>query len=213
MAPPTADNIFGLSIHHGGHFIPNGKFQKYIGGGRTKASGLDPDRFGYFDLIEELNKIGIETWSRLTFVNPVTATHVDIKSDKEVMEMLSSTLSVSFNRMCSIYVVDRSMCMGGEAERVVVKSTETHGIETFSKIVSEDGSKSFSDSVDENMSGSAGKNVSHGVSTSTDQNVGEKNVLGDGGYDSESDGSYIPSSDEETDDEMEGEIGRRNSLV
>ncbi|KAG6400252.1 hypothetical protein SASPL_137077 [Salvia splendens] len=52
---------------------------------RTEASGLDPDRFGYFNLIEELNKIGIETWSRLTFVNPMTATHVDIKSDKEVM--------------------------------------------------------------------------------------------------------------------------------
>ena len=103
------DDVFGLYIHHGGHYISNGKFQKYVGGGTAQASGLDPDKFGYFDLVEELNKIEIDTWSRLTFVNPMTATHVDIRSDKEVMEMLSSTLGVSFNRMCTIYI----LLMGG----------------------------------------------------------------------------------------------------
>ena len=265
---------------------------------------------------------------------------MDIKSDKEVMEMLSATLGVSFNRMCSIYIVDwwksttgleqilehRSVGMCGEhveervlnkveivknskrvvensnfdsatktrkstsvskgksvvqksvennvvqsvekrvVERVskdvvisfgksgsekVVKSSEKHGSETFSKNVSEvvsktmtlsvddnvdkAGNKSLSDSMEENMSASVeenfsdsvGKYMSHGVNTSasakpTDQNIEEaveKNmsgsvhegvgsaneILGEGVYDSESDGSYIPSSEEETDDEMEAD--------
>ncbi|XP_042035610.1 uncharacterized protein LOC121781980 [Salvia splendens] len=130
MAPPTPDDVFGLYIHHGGHFFtPNGKFQKYIGGGMAQASDLDPDRFGYFDLVEEFNKIGIDTWGRLTFVNHMSATHVNIKSDKEVMEMLSATLRDSFNRMCSIYVVDgRKSTEGMGSEHVgekVVKKVET----------------------------------------------------------------------------------------
>lgn len=43
------------------------KFEKYIGRETSDINGLDPDRFGYFDLVDELNKLGFDSWSKLSY--------------------------------------------------------------------------------------------------------------------------------------------------
>ena len=72
---------FGIVFHHGGNFIPDWKFEKYIGGERSVASGFDPDRFGFFDLVDEPRKLGFERWSRLSFEKPWLVYQVHIKGD------------------------------------------------------------------------------------------------------------------------------------
>ena len=77
--------------------------------------------------------------------------------------------------------------------------------------VGEAGSKSLSDDVEENISSSVennniGASVENNLSGYVHEEVRSTNeVLGEGEYASESDRRYIPSSDEETDVEMEVE--------
>ncbi|KAG6386137.1 hypothetical protein SASPL_155028 [Salvia splendens] len=62
---------------------------KVIGGSFVGRYGFDPDKFGYFDIEEEVKKLGIMSWSKMCYKIPDRNLYVIIKSDKEVMQMLA----------------------------------------------------------------------------------------------------------------------------
>ncbi|XP_057775377.1 uncharacterized protein LOC130994346 [Salvia miltiorrhiza] len=80
---------FGLHICHGGRFINYEAKQHYIGGVFDTKIGLDPDRFGYFDLLDYVKELGYVSWAGLYYRIPRTQTHKVIVNDQSVMEMLS----------------------------------------------------------------------------------------------------------------------------
>lgn len=69
--------------------VQDGTLEIYIGGDEKTKSHFDADRFGFFDLIDEVKQLGYTKWSRVAFKVPRSMQMVDIKDDKDVMEMLS----------------------------------------------------------------------------------------------------------------------------
>ncbi|KAG6394707.1 hypothetical protein SASPL_145297 [Salvia splendens] len=80
---------FTIQFHHGGKMVNDGGMQIYIGGDETFKSHFDADRFGYFDLIDEIKQLGYAEWSRVAFTVPKSMKKIDIKDDNNVMLMLS----------------------------------------------------------------------------------------------------------------------------
>lgn len=66
-----------------------GNDYQYHGGRVTSKHSLDPDRFGYLDLEEEVEKLGYISWDSLRFKDPTTETYKVIKDDVEVLELTS----------------------------------------------------------------------------------------------------------------------------
>ncbi|XP_057809117.1 uncharacterized protein LOC131023590 [Salvia miltiorrhiza] len=93
---------FDLFIHHGGFFSWVGNHQLYVGGKTLLRDGLDADRFGYFDLEEEVQKLGYGVWAAMMFRTPLTEDYSIIRDDSDVMRMLSH-LSPN-QRTLSVYV-------------------------------------------------------------------------------------------------------------
>lgn len=76
----------------------------YVGGDITPKVDFDEDRFGYFDLIDEVKKLGYDQWSKLTYKIPRSMKMVDIRDDKDVMVMLSH-LELR-TRILNVYIID-----------------------------------------------------------------------------------------------------------
>ncbi|XP_057796034.1 uncharacterized protein LOC131012138 [Salvia miltiorrhiza] len=81
---------FGLHICHGGRFINKEVKQHYMGGEFLTKIGLDPDRFGYFDLVDYVKEIGYMSWENLYYRIPTTQRHIVIVDDSCVMNMLTA---------------------------------------------------------------------------------------------------------------------------
>lgn len=79
---------FDIHFHHGGSIVKDGGLELYVGGNITHKVDFDEDRFGYFDLIDEVKKLGYDQWSKLTYKIPTSMKMVDIRDDKDVMVML-----------------------------------------------------------------------------------------------------------------------------
>ncbi|GER25496.1 telomeric repeat binding protein 1 [Striga asiatica] len=56
-------NYFALFLHHGGRFVTIENTKEYFGGDDSFRYGFDIDRFGYFDLEEEVKKVGYSEWA------------------------------------------------------------------------------------------------------------------------------------------------------
>ncbi|XP_057787606.1 uncharacterized protein LOC131004872 [Salvia miltiorrhiza] len=61
----------------------------YTGGLAFGRYDLDVDRFGYFDMVDLIDKLGMKDWERLRYLKPMSNSYNLITSDQEVMEMLS----------------------------------------------------------------------------------------------------------------------------
>ncbi|XP_057809035.1 uncharacterized protein LOC131023510 [Salvia miltiorrhiza] len=86
-------STFDLLLYYGGQFeeINGGKdgIDCYVGGFAVGRYGLDLDLFGYFDLKDEVDKLGIKNWNGLWYVKLKNSTREEIVDDKGVMSMLS----------------------------------------------------------------------------------------------------------------------------
>ncbi|KAG6421781.1 hypothetical protein SASPL_118338 [Salvia splendens] len=80
---------FAIYFHYGGGFEDVDDVKNYIGGEFIGRYGFDSDKFGYFDLEEEVKKLGFMSWSKMCYKIPDRNLYVIIKSDKEVMQMLT----------------------------------------------------------------------------------------------------------------------------
>lgn len=98
------DGRFGVHIHHGGYFAKIGRVEYYIGGTVVPRFDLDGDKFGYFDLEDEVQKLGYMSWNRIKFKVPNMMVYKDIHSDKEVMEMLGYLCKTT--RVLDLFVVE-----------------------------------------------------------------------------------------------------------
>ncbi|XP_057779569.1 uncharacterized protein LOC130998153 [Salvia miltiorrhiza] len=108
---------FGLYIHHGGKFVHLGASRLYSGGDVLGKFGLDKDRFGYFDLEEEIKQLGYTSWRCLAFKVPRTLVFMDLCDDKQVMQMIQCCTSTI--TCVSIYVDDGKK---GKVKKAVTES-------------------------------------------------------------------------------------------
>ena len=133
---PLCRDDFTIQFHHGGKMVHDGTLLLYIGGEETFKFHFDADRFGYFDLIDEIKQLGYSTWSRLAYTVPNTVKKMDIKDDKDVMLMLSYLES----GICvlHVYVVDGEFgeAQIDEIEGIVGgKHAESEGVDEVEGIV------------------------------------------------------------------------------
>ncbi|KAL6558815.1 hypothetical protein OROMI_019165 [Orobanche minor] len=84
---------FALRISYAGYFTKIDGLDRYIGGVTSSKWGLDPGKFGYFDLVDECEKLGYVSWDSLWFKNELTQEYKIVVDDNGVMDMLASGLT------------------------------------------------------------------------------------------------------------------------
>lgn len=107
-----------MYIHHGGKFIDVGGSRFYLGGVFVGKHGFDPDMFGYFDLKDEIEKLGYESWKCIAYKVPGTLLFINIRDDKDVMQMIKH-LSENSRCFSAVYVDDGKKKGGGDAKGAV----------------------------------------------------------------------------------------------
>ncbi|XP_057811441.1 uncharacterized protein LOC131025662 [Salvia miltiorrhiza] len=97
---------FACYFHIKGRFeeveVEGGVIDCHTGGLSFGRYDLDVDRFGYFDLLDLIEKLGMKDWERLTYLKPKSNSYIVIYSDQEVMEMLSYLIDE--NRVVHVFV-------------------------------------------------------------------------------------------------------------
>ncbi|XP_057775820.1 uncharacterized protein LOC130994774 [Salvia miltiorrhiza] len=79
-----------MFIQHGGRFHEtNTGGEQYYGGKTECRSGLDTDFFGYFDLIDEVKKLGYESWENIWCKELDSNAFSLLEDDNDVLSMLS----------------------------------------------------------------------------------------------------------------------------
>ncbi|GER37353.1 polyketide cyclase/dehydrase and lipid transportsuperfamily protein [Striga asiatica] len=58
----VASDFFLLFINHKGRFVTVDGYETYYGDCVATVTGLDADRLGYFDIEDEITKLGYENW-------------------------------------------------------------------------------------------------------------------------------------------------------
>ena len=191
---PLCRDDFTIQFHHGGKMVKDGAWQIYIGGNETFKSHFDADRFGYFDLVDEIKQLGYSKWSRLAFTVPNTIKKIDIKDDKDVLQMLSYLES----GICVLHVyVDGEL---GEAQ-----------VDEVEGIVGEHGDEGGNETHVEEVEGSVGgEHADEGVDeTEVEYDGGDEDdyevgdVLGEDKSEGEDDGLILEKGVEERDEQYE----------
>ncbi|GER49932.1 AdoMet-dependent rRNA methyltransferase SPB1, partial [Striga asiatica] len=89
----TDRDKFALIVNIGGYFVNCGPIVEYICGSLKSIYGLDADRFGYFDLQEEIKKLGVNKYEKIVYRIPGAGVGADslrdVTDDKGVMEIIS----------------------------------------------------------------------------------------------------------------------------
>ncbi|KAL8458779.1 hypothetical protein ACS0TY_036329 [Phlomoides rotata] len=81
--------FFSIYIYHGGKVVVDDGVLIYCGSNVTHRHGLDADRFGYFDLEEEVKQLGYTSWDGLFYKVPKSKTDLKrISDDVGVMDMI-----------------------------------------------------------------------------------------------------------------------------
>ncbi|GER31535.1 nitrogenase iron-iron protein alpha chain [Striga asiatica] len=117
---------FALIVNIGGYFVNCGPVVEYICGSLKSIYGLDADRFGYFDLQEEIKKLGVNKYEKIVYRIPNAGVGADslrdVIDDKEVMEMISC--GKNNKTIVQIYVVGGDI-IDDEADENVEASFQT----------------------------------------------------------------------------------------
>lgn len=119
--------MFSIYIFHGGSYVKVGDKGVYNGGEISRFGNLDPDRFGYLDLVELVDKLGYVSWDSMYFMDKKTEEFKEIKDDKEVLEMISEV-----NSYVNVYVDGakdnvEGKCIDSEQGTEGVETSETEG--------------------------------------------------------------------------------------
>ncbi|KAG6408068.1 hypothetical protein SASPL_131070 [Salvia splendens] len=203
---------FTIQFHHGGKMVNDGGMQIYIGGDETFKSHFDADRFGYFDLIDEIKQLGYAEWSRVAFTVPKSMKKIDIKDDNDVMLMLSYLdLGIC---VLDVYVVGGELGEAHVADSVGGEHADDGVNEThFEEVEGSVGGEHANDGVGETeveYYGGDEDDSEDGDGLGKDEPEGEEDgpSLEKGGegedeqyedWDEFDDGSYIPSTDRDND--------------
>ncbi|GER37211.1 RING/FYVE/PHD zinc finger superfamily protein, partial [Striga asiatica] len=78
-----------IVINHCGQLVKLGNDYEYYGEEVTERYGFDKDRFGYFDLLEEVQKLGYTKGEKLYYRAYNSRKYIHMHNDEGVMEMLS----------------------------------------------------------------------------------------------------------------------------
>ncbi|CAA0813182.1 MuDR family transposase, partial [Striga hermonthica] len=81
-------DFFMLFINHKGRFVTLEGHEYYYGDFVATVTGLDADRLGYFDIEDQIKKLGYENWGRICYKHRTTHEFQDIKDDAGVMACL-----------------------------------------------------------------------------------------------------------------------------
>ncbi|GER50528.1 transposase [Striga asiatica] len=84
----VASDFFLLFINHKGRFVTVDGYEAYYGDCVATVTGLDVDRLGYFDIEDEIKKLGYENWGRICYKHRTTREFKDITDDADVMDCL-----------------------------------------------------------------------------------------------------------------------------
>ncbi|GER33955.1 anamorsin homolog [Striga asiatica] len=71
-----------------GRFVTVDGYEAYYGDCVATVTGLDADRLGYFDIEDEIMKLGYENWGRICYKHRTTREFKDITDDAGVMDCL-----------------------------------------------------------------------------------------------------------------------------
>ncbi|GER54464.1 phosphatidylinositol 4-phosphate 5-kinase 1 [Striga asiatica] len=69
-------------------FVTVDGYEAYYGDCVATITGLDADRLGYFDIEDEITKLGYENWGRICYKHRTTREFKDITDDAGVMDCL-----------------------------------------------------------------------------------------------------------------------------
>ncbi|GER49579.1 isoleucine--tRNA ligase [Striga asiatica] len=90
---------FSLFFNYGGTFIKIGDSTEYFG------ENSNTDRFGYFDLVEEVEKLGVKEFDKIMYQDPEKLGYAGMKEivdDSGVMEMIDTGHKLRF--VIQVYV-------------------------------------------------------------------------------------------------------------
>ncbi|CAA0823065.1 Unknown protein, partial [Striga hermonthica] len=77
----TNNDFFMLFINHKGRFVTLEGHEYYYGDFVATVTGLDADRLGYFNIEDQIKKLGYENWGRICYKHRTTHEFQDIKDD------------------------------------------------------------------------------------------------------------------------------------
>ncbi|GER43318.1 CTC-interacting domain 10 [Striga asiatica] len=116
----TDRDKFALIVNIGGYFVNCGPVVEYICGSLKSIYGLNADRFGYFDLEEEIKKLGVNKYEKIVYRIPDAGVGADslrdVTDDKGVMEIISC--GKNKKTIVQIYVVGGDINDDGADENV-----------------------------------------------------------------------------------------------
>ncbi|GER43602.1 transcription termination/antitermination protein NusA [Striga asiatica] len=101
---PIYSDFFLLFINHKGRFVVVDGYEAYYGDCVATVTGLDADRLGYFDIEDEMKKLGYENWGRICYKHRTTREFKDITDDAGVMDCLGQMQENKRYRPCGVAV-------------------------------------------------------------------------------------------------------------
>ncbi|GER55753.1 eukaryotic translation initiation factor 2(eIF-2) family protein, partial [Striga asiatica] len=121
MADSQKLSIF---LDHGGRFVMLDNAMEYFGGDVHIRHGIDFDRFGYLDLVDEIEKLGYTEVGKLYYKirgEMGSVTYINIHNDATLMDMIANDLPKLFQNWKS--------CKNAPVEnpQKKQKSAESHG--------------------------------------------------------------------------------------
>ncbi|CAA0837648.1 Unknown protein, partial [Striga hermonthica] len=120
---------FTLVVNFGGYFVKCGPIMEYLTGTLKSIYGLDADRFGYFDLQEELQKLGVKKYEKIVYrihdASLGADSLRDVTDDKGVMEIISC--GKNKRTVIQIYVVGGDI-IDDEADENAEDREEVNGL-------------------------------------------------------------------------------------
>ncbi|GER30220.1 serine hydroxymethyltransferase [Striga asiatica] len=136
--------IFFLFFKYGGTFIKFGDSTEYFGGKFKTVYGLDTDRFRYFDLVEEVEKLGVKEFDKIMYQVPQKLRYAGMKEivdDSGVMEMIN--MGHKFRTVIQVCVVESNPKDDGDGVNVVDNASE--GSNSANKLTDDDGDVNVGD--------------------------------------------------------------------
>ncbi|GER43522.1 O-Glycosyl hydrolases family 17 protein [Striga asiatica] len=206
---------FSIFVNYGGQFVKCGTSVEYLGGKFKTVHGLDVDRFGYFDLKEAVEKLGVEKFEKLVYRIPRNNgadMFKDVVDDSVVMEMINH--ATKGRTLLEVYVVGEIIEEDNSENEASVESAprseEQFDIDSYIDNFSDP--KNHSDPKNPNdvdllaesqKDGDVDTEVRNNLKTPQlpTSNVGDCEVGSGSGDDSE-DEDYFPVDDSSSDDEL-----------
>ncbi|GER42587.1 hypothetical protein STAS_19382, partial [Striga asiatica] len=166
----------------GGTFIKVGDSTEYFGGDFKTVYDLDIDRFGYFDLVEEVEKLGVKEFDKIMYQVPKKLGYAGMKEivdNSGVMEMIN--IGTKFRTIIEVYVVESNPKDDGDGANVVDNASE--GSNSANRLADDDDDDEDDDDDDDANDGdkTGGGGVlpaceSLGVAMCSDEDIARQNL-------------------------------------